>query len=335
VTVRAFGRDLDRRELEVLGRGLVDVTLLEHLDGAARGSRTLQIRVADLDVELSVDRGLDIGRAAVAGVPVSWMPPAGLVAPGLVEAGGWGPLRTFHGGLLTTCGIDHVGVPVERDGRQYHYPVRPSAGSPVHGRFSATPATLRRHEVDWEEGAVVVEADVAQASLFGEHLVVRRRVRVGLDARSLSVRDVVRNAGYAPEDIHVLYHVNLGWPLVGPDLALDADAAGSGDPWRRPTSIAEPGERVWAVVPRTPSVSLAQPDIGDGRSLVVQVGWDLGTTPRFGVWQVAMAGHHVVAVEPCTPPPGDPLAVRLEPGEERVHTLEVALAVQGGLEDGR
>ena len=43
------------------------------------------------------------------GLPLAWRSPAGDVHPSYYEPEGFGWLRSFAGGLLTTCGLDQFG----------------------------------------------------------------------------------------------------------------------------------------------------------------------------------------------------------------------------------
>ena len=55
------------------------------------------------------DRGLDISFASYRGIPLCWRSSTGDVAPHFYETQGDGWLRSFYGGLLTTCGMVNVG----------------------------------------------------------------------------------------------------------------------------------------------------------------------------------------------------------------------------------
>ena len=60
------------------------------------------------------DRGLDISTASYRGIPLCWRSSTGDVAPTFYEPSGNGWLRSFYGGLLTTCGMTNVG-PANKD----------------------------------------------------------------------------------------------------------------------------------------------------------------------------------------------------------------------------
>ena len=87
------------------------IRLVELGDGRVRGMRAAEVYTGSgLRFQVLIDRGLDVGAAEDAGRPLAWMHPA-LAAPGLHEPEGFGFLRTFGGGLVTTCGLTHYGGP--------------------------------------------------------------------------------------------------------------------------------------------------------------------------------------------------------------------------------
>ena len=75
-----------------------------------------RIRNETIEIEVLVDRGCDIGRVLYQVIPTQWVSPAGFrhahtFTPSAIEPDGWGWLRNWQGGFLSTIGIDHVGGP--------------------------------------------------------------------------------------------------------------------------------------------------------------------------------------------------------------------------------
>ena len=146
--------------------------------------RCVRLRSGAIELEVVVDRALDLAQATLGGVPVAWISPTGLAAPGLALPSGWEPFRTFFGGLLTTCGLEHTLGPVEDDATHFRYPGRAThelsrctAGSP------ARPGRLLGYGIDWERECVFCRGDVRQAHVFGESLTLEREIRIGSAAR--------------------------------------------------------------------------------------------------------------------------------------------------------
>ena len=58
-------------------------------------------------------RGMDIARLTYKGVPVSFMSKTRVVGPQYYEPEGFNWMRSFFGGMLTTCGLSNAGIPCE------------------------------------------------------------------------------------------------------------------------------------------------------------------------------------------------------------------------------
>ena len=79
-------------------------------DGNEDGVRAdRRSRQGGLHALVLADRGIDIGPAWYAGQQLSWQSPTGIVEPAYFDETSW--LRSFHGGLLVTCGLQNVGRP--------------------------------------------------------------------------------------------------------------------------------------------------------------------------------------------------------------------------------
>jgi Domain of unknown function (DUF4432) len=172
-------------------------------DGPARGARRLRVvNGGGLEFDVHPDRALDIGAATFDGVPLAWLSSTGIGSPQLYEPEGRGWLRTFGGGLLTTCGLDTFGPPADdEDG---------VAG--MHGRVGAIPAHLTGAQATTER--VSVSGTVRQTAVFAENLLLDRRITSEVGSSAFAVEDTVTNEGSGTSPHMVLYHVNLGWPLL-------------------------------------------------------------------------------------------------------------------------
>jgi len=63
-----------------------------------------------------------------------------------------------------------------------------------------------------EECEFWLEGQVQQARLFGENLLLERRLSTGLASNKISIRDRVTKSGDKTSPLTLLYHVNLGFP---------------------------------------------------------------------------------------------------------------------------
>jgi hypothetical protein len=132
--------------------------------------------------------------------------------PAFYEPAGNGWLRTFFGGLLTTCGTANIGPPC-RDG---------GADFGLHGRHNVIPAQRLADRSRWEgdEYLVEIEGVVEDSVLFGPKLRLIRRITAAAGSRKLTITDVLENFGSMDAPYMILYHVNPGFPLLDADARL-------------------------------------------------------------------------------------------------------------------
>lgn len=275
-------------------------------DGPEAGLDCLALSTGGgLDAWLLAGRSLDIGPLWWRGRQLSWTSPAGLAHAALHRPdseGGRGFERMF-GGFLVTCGLTHV--------RQSE------SAEPLHGRLPFTPARvlLARERFSGAEPLLEAEAEIVQARLGHEALLLRRRIEAPVGGAVLRIRDEVENIGPGPAPHAVLYHVNLGWPLLaaGTRVLLDgADITGPlapGDPAAQPAVICHPSRGEVRVVS------------SEGMTLTLRS--DAAMLPFAQVWHDLRPRVAVLSVEPCSTARGDP-APPLAPGERRAYALDFA-----------
>ncbi len=303
---RLFGRSFRKEELRKLIGDVAQVAglrLVELADGRVRGMRAADLYTGSgFRFQVLVDRGLDLGAAEHAGRPLAFVHPA-LGTPALHERQGLGWLRTFGGGLVTTCGLDHFGPP-DPEGEGYG----------LHGRASHLPAESVRVRQEWrgEEYVVEIEGETRQSRLFGENLRLERRISTRLGATSLVLEDRLTNEGFRPAPVAVLYHCNFGFPVVSPDSELlvrdrsvrprdEAARAGLTDHLR--FGPPEPGfaEQVFFHDPLPDAHGLASAAVVN-RTLRFGafVRWRAAELPVLAHWKMTGEGEYVCGLEPST-----------------------------------
>ena len=100
-------------------------------DGSSNGCRCIDVKTGSgFDYTVVCDRGLDISLASYRGINLVHLTPNAETNPAFYDPWGAEWLRTFSGGLLTTCGPTYIGNACEDEGE--------CLGQ--HGRFSALPA---------------------------------------------------------------------------------------------------------------------------------------------------------------------------------------------------
>lgn len=249
------------------------------------------------------DRALDLGPVWFKDKPVSWQHP-GLGQPANFEPAGLGWLRTFGGGLLTSCGLIHIGAPDKYKGQSFG----------LHGRIAHIPAENIRLWQEWqdEDYILAVEGEIRQTVLFGENLLLKRRIESALGSQSITIKDKVINESGRSTPHSLLYHCNFGFPAVSPASRLILDVkkvdprtpvAAAGMAQRTRFDEPQPGyeEQVFFHYPVVDSDGYAQailfnPEIQFG----VQLRWLAETMPVLTEWKMIGVGEYVCGLEPAT-----------------------------------
>jgi hypothetical protein len=301
-----YGRAFRGEELRKLVGGLAQIAgirLVELGDGRVRGMRAADVYTGSgFRFQVLLDRGLDVGAAEQAGRPLAFLHPA-LGAPALHERPGIGWLRTFGGGLVTTCGLDHFGPP-DPEGEGYG----------LHGRASHLPAESVRVRQEWhgDEYVLELEGETRQARLFGENLRLERRISTRLGATGLVLEDRVTNEGFRPAPLAVLYHCNFGFPVVSPDSVLlvrdrsvrprdEAARAGLADHLRFGPPQAGFAEQVFFHDPEVGGDGLASAAIANrALGFGAYLRWRAAELPVLAHWKMTGEGEYVCGLEPST-----------------------------------
>lgn len=324
--------------------------LVELADGPERGVRAVEFRTtAGVEFAAVVDRGMDVAWARYHGRSIAWHSPTGFVHPAHRDNDRLGWLRTFGGGLFATAGLDHVLFPDEDPEDTYGYPARTSTEYGLHGRVSTVPGRLRNYGEEWQGETCVLfaEAEVRQAGALAENLVLRRRVETTLDGRSIVWNDTVENEGRQPTPQMLLYHINLGAPLVHPSCSLLLPSREIR--WATSDEASETGEHLTIPEPQRNFVEQAfEHDMvadADGRVEAVVINhadadcpWGISLRyersrfPYFFQWRYFSEGTYALGFEPSTNAAAGRAEARrrgeltiLEPGESRSARTEIAI----------
>ena len=155
-------------------------------------------------------------RGSCQGRALGWQSATGFSGPWYFEPEELGWLRGFGGGLVTTCGMEHALFMAEDTAEQYHFPAKTTGRYGLHGRVSGRPAKLTVYGERWDGDNCTLwaEGEVLQASQFGEHLLLRRRIEAKVGESSFTIHDEVENVGWDPTPHMYLYHINIGFPVV-------------------------------------------------------------------------------------------------------------------------
>jgi hypothetical protein len=269
--------------------------------GKARGMRAINVKCGDLYFQVLPDRGMDISYCEYQGIQLAFISKTGLVAPSHYDETDF--LRSFTGGLLTTCGLTYMGAPCVDEGE--------SLG--IHGRISNTPAYDVSVIPEWVEDSycITIRGKVCQSKVFSENLVLTREIKVKLGELKINISDKVENEGYEKAHLMLLYHFNFGYPLINENAILEINL-------EKPISrdaIAEKGinehnlfdqptnqyqEQVFyhKASPKT-QAKLYNKELGIG----VKLSFDNENLPYLIEWKQMGEGDYAVGIEPSTNTP--------------------------------
>lgn len=293
---------------------------------------------------------MDIGACKYQGTALAWEASPGASHPAYYEPQGLGWLRSFHGGLIATCGLTYAGAPTVDEGKELG----------LHGRISNTPASAVWVDGAWhgDEYEMWALGRMRETVVFGENLTLTRRISARLGQSSLTVRDRVVNEGCSTSPFMMLYHCNFGFPLVSEGTELlapsksvvprdAAAAAGLQNYNRYEAPIDGYAEQVFyhemtADKDGFVTVVLANRGFNNGTGLGAYVKYRQAELPRFGQWKMVGAGTYVTGIEPanCGVEGRDKDRAAgtlqfLQPGEQREFVLEIGVLADNAAIDAR
>jgi hypothetical protein len=339
---RLFGVELTRAEVEArIGNidQLGGVLPFELSDGPAQGVRALRFDTGSgLCITALADRALDLAHAGFGGIPLCWRSPNGDMAPTYFESGNERWLRTYFGGLLTTCGLTNFGPPGDDEHGTHG----------LHGRVNCLPARNVAWRQEWrgDEYVLEVSGTITETRVFGERLVLQRRLYTHLGSSSLWLQDTVTNQGFERTPHMILYHCNAGFPLLAQGSKVyishaevqprDDEARRGLGAWNTVTDP-QPGfdEQVFIHTPQPLDdgravAALVNDRLRDGEGLGLAIYFDPQQLPALFQWRTLGQGIYVMGVEPANCPTIEGRAEakergtlpHLEPGEQRSYELE-------------
>lgn len=186
--------------------GGIETSIIDN--GLGRGTRIAWINTGTgLRYKVVIDRAMDIADAFYNQHSLAWLSHAGVMPPQPFSGKGIDWIRTFGGGLITTCGLSHVGGP-ESD-------VYGERG--LHGLVSNIPAEIESIiQPDPVAGKMEMSITgiIKQTQVFGPILELRRTISGTLGEAKIRIHDEVINRANTTTPHMMLYHCNLGWPLV-------------------------------------------------------------------------------------------------------------------------
>lgn len=318
--------------------GGIETSVLDN--GAGKGTRIAWLNTGKLRFKVVLDRGMDIMDAFFQENSLAWISHLGTAAPQPFSNQGIDWLRTFGGGLLTTCGLSHAGVP-DRD---------ESGQRGLHGNISNIPATIssiKQPDIRGGDLEMSISGTMTETTVFGPTLEWKRTISCRIGENTIRVHDEIHNLGNTPAPHMLLYHINCGWPLidVGSDIVWNGSWEGIDKHGCNPifqeknnfkqcpapmASHAGSGESVAFIRPQENENGVCECGfVNQAIGLGLSISFYKSQLPWLINWQHWGKGEYVTALEPATNPPIGQAKARHEgtlifvaPGEKRTYDLE-------------
>ena len=182
-------------------------------EGREKGCHAYDVSTgAGLRFTVLADRCLDLYTMDYAGKGVAYITKSGVAASQYFDPHGYEWLRSFGGGVLTTCGLMQAGPP-EKVGIW---------DMGLHGRISNTPAFDVCCQSSWKgnEYETVIKGSMREAVLYEENLVLHRTISSVAGKNVVNITDIVENQGVQVTPYMLIYHMNFGYPLISEDTRL-------------------------------------------------------------------------------------------------------------------
>lgn len=282
-------------------------------EGKAKGVEAIDVKTGSgLSFTVLPGRGMDIAWAEFNGTPFSYISKTGIVSPQYYESGRLEWLRTFFAGLLTTCGLSNVGGPCNEE-----HPVLGDQNFGLHGRISNMAADNVCVNQEWKENDFImtISGHMRESVLHGENLVLKRTIKTSLGAKSLFIHDVVENEGLEDQPLMILYHINIGYPVVDEKSLFICNSKEIIPVGSRSKETLDIYSNMQGPVKAEPehlffhdfgcdrdgmtSCGIINPDLEFG----VYLKYNMCQLPKFSQWKMMAESEYVVGMEPgnCNP----------------------------------
>lgn len=279
----------------------------ELTDGWARNLRAIDVESGSgLKYTIMPDRGMDISLASYKGTNLVYLTCNGETHPAFYEPENINWLHTFAGGLLTTCGLTHIGGPATDEGVAYG----------LHSRYSTIPAKQVADLSEWigDEYHIKIRGTTEEGRLFGDKLRLVREITTIMGQNKLRITDTITNFGNKPSPYAILYHMNFGYPLLSEDaeLIIRADRTEPRDDNAIPgmnefTKFIKPQsgykEQVFFHTMKGDELGETEASLVNKKlGIAVKLKFNIKSLPILTEWKMMGIGEYVVGLEPCNVP---------------------------------
>ena len=306
-------------------------------EGRISGGKAEGVRFVELDngtglnLTLLPDRCLDVYQVRFHGKSLNYLTPGGIVAPAYYSPFGEGWSESFFGGFLYTCGLTNIGLKGDEGWET----------EKEHGCITNSPARHVNIDCSKDGMSVAVSGVMHEGMLGGANLQLERKIEMAYGSNQITVTDTVRNNSCRPSPLMLLYHCNLGYPLLSEHAVLELPHEGTVRPrtphaaehldsWQTiepPQDVYE--ERCYYFRPKADAEGWAHVSVRNPEThLALTISFDTGTLDHFLQWKNFVKGEYIMGLEPCNATLDGRGQARengslktLQPGEERIHRL--------------
>src|SRR5882672_834885 len=185
--------------------------------GRSEGLDVIEIDNGALRVAVLPQRGMGVWKAWLGDLELGWRSPVrGPVHPShvpLFDPNGLGWLEGFDE-LLCRCGLASNGAP--------DFDERGIVQFPLHGRIANLPADTVRTVHEPGSGSVSLTGVVHETRFHFQKLRLTSTLTMAPGEAAFSVHDEITNLSDTPATAQLLYHFNLGLPLLEPGARIVA-----------------------------------------------------------------------------------------------------------------
>ncbi len=336
-----YGKPLNRKQLKkYIGAEWQagGVRRMRFVDGPEDGTEVLQFETGTgLYFNVIPSRGLDIASTKFCGASISFDIPGGEAHPAHFDPRGIQWIKTFFGGLLTTCGMTWAGAPNTDQGEELG----------LHGRFSHITARNLKIGDEWQGNTrrLWVSGEIRESMLFGPNIVCRRTISTEVGTNTIRIQDKVSNEGFTKQPHQYLYHINIGHPVMdeNTELLINSkvtprdEVAEEGiqtfNRFEKPVAGYKENVYYHDIKPDRKGMAhaaLVNTKFNNGQGLGVHVAFRKKEFHRFTQWKHTGMGEYVCGLEPCNcsvegraKDRGDGSLLHLKPGEEKEYITEI------------
>lgn len=280
-----------------------EIREISYEEGRTGGMKAWQIKNGPLNFTVMKDKCLDLAELSYKGINMSFLSKPGLQGRNHYDTNGQEAQRGIMGGMMFTCGLENICAPYSSQGKNY----------PMHGRIRTTPAEHTGSWTRWEEDSYVmtVQGEMREAELFGENMVLRRKIATSWPGKEILIEDTIENQGFREETAMLLYHFNVGYPLLDEHARIviptqkviprDEQAAGhEGLYWKMEAPVDNEPEYVFIhELKADEEGNTFAAVINEKLGLGIRLEFNKEQLPYFMEWKSLASGDYVVGLEPA------------------------------------